>query len=172
MSGARRMATTIDEITVLPDHARVVIIGAGIVGTSAAYYLTRYGWRDVVVLDQGALFQVPGSTSHAPGLMFQTNSSKTACQLAQWSVELYKQMELDGEPCFYQTGSLEIAYSPERHQELKRKVGHAKSWSLPAEIITPEETKRLIPIMNTERVSSAYYVPSDGLAKGCASSGR
>src|SRR5215471_20866443 len=147
------------------DQADVVIIGAGIVGTSAAYYLTEKGWRDIVVLDQGPLFETGGSSSHAPGLVFQLNASKTMCQLARWSVELYSSISLGGLPGFYTVGSMEIAYSPERHQELKRKLGHAMSWGLPAEIIGPEEIKRKIPILSTERIYSAFHVPSDGLAK-------
>jgi glycine cleavage system aminomethyltransferase T/glycine/D-amino acid oxidase-like deaminating enzyme len=147
------------------DRADLVIIGAGIVGTSAAYYFTEKGWRDIVVLDQGPLFETGGSSSHAPGLVFQLNPSKTMCQLARWSVELYSTISLDGLPGFYTVGSMEIAYSPERHQELTRKLGHAMSWGLPAEIIGPEEIKRQIPILSTGRIYSAFYVPSDGLAK-------
>src|SRR5215472_15861507 len=116
------------------DQADVVIIGAGIVGTSAAYYLTEKGWRDIVVLDQGPLFETGGSSSHAPGLVFQLNASKTMCQLARWSVELYSSISLGGLPGFYTVGSMEIAYSPERHQELKRKLEHAMSWAFPRKL--------------------------------------
>ena len=150
----------------VPQHARVVIIGAGIVGSSAAYYLTRYGWRDIVVLDQGPLFDVLGSTSHAPGLIFQTNPSKSVCQLARWTVELYTQLQSDGEPCFYPVGSLEVACSSERHVELKRRFGFAKAWGLPGEILSPNEVRELVPLMDTGRIQSAYHVPSDGIAKG------
>jgi glycine/D-amino acid oxidase-like deaminating enzyme len=147
------------------DHAELVIIGAGIVGSTAAYYLSEKDWRDIVVLDQGPLFETGGSSSHAPGLVFQLNASKTMCQLARWSVELYSGISHDGLPGFHAVGSLEIAYSPERHEELKRKLGHAMSWGLAADIIGPEEVKRKIPILATDRIHSAFYVPSDGLAK-------
>jgi glycine/D-amino acid oxidase-like deaminating enzyme len=83
------------------DRAGVVVIGAGIVGCSAAAHLTGLGWRDVVVLDQGPLFEAGGSTSHAPGLVFQTNPSKTMTQLASYGVERYSELESDGKPCFY-----------------------------------------------------------------------
>src|SRR5687768_2738389 len=106
-------------------QADVVIIGAGIVGCSAAYHLAEKGWNNIVVIDQGPLFETGGSTSHAPGLVFQLNTSKAMCQLARWSVELYSGI---GRNTFYGVGSLEIAYSPERHEELKRKLGHALSW--------------------------------------------
>lgn len=147
------------------DHAQLVIIGAGIVGSSAAYYLTQKGWSDIVVLEQGPLFEVPGSTSHAPGLVFQLNAAKTMCQLSRWSVELYSQMAVNGQPGFHPVGSLEIAYTPERREELKRKLGHAMSWGLPAELISPEEVKHKIPILAAEHVYSALHVPGDGLAK-------
>ena len=151
----------------LPEKARVVIIGAGVVGSSAAHYLTLHGWRDVVVLDQGPLFEVLGSTSHAPGLVFQTNPSRTVCQLAQWTVDLYNELSLEDEgPCFYPVGSIEIAYSRERQRELKRRLGFARSWGLPAQIITPAGVKSLIPNLDIQRVHGGYHVPSDGLGKG------
>ncbi len=85
--------------------ARVVIIGAGIVGCSTAYHLAKLGWRDIVVIDQGPLFTTGGSTSHAPGLVFQTNSSKTMAQLAMYTVELYSQLESAEGPAYYPVGS-------------------------------------------------------------------
>jgi len=80
--------------------ASVVIVGAGIVGCGVADHLTRLGWRDVVVLDQGPLFEAGGSTSHAPGLVFQTKPSKTMTNLASYSGKGYSELELDGKPCF------------------------------------------------------------------------
>ena len=76
--------------------ASVVIVGSGIVGCSVADHLTRLGWRGVVVLDQGPLFEAGGSTSHAPGLIFQANPSKTMSSLASYSVRRYSELELDG----------------------------------------------------------------------------
>ena len=75
---------------VLPDRARIVIVGAGIVGCSTAFHLTEHGWTDVVVLDQGPLFETGGSTSHAPGLVFQVNPSRTVSKLAQDTVAIYE----------------------------------------------------------------------------------
>jgi dimethylglycine oxidase len=147
------------------DEARVVIIGAGIVGSSAAYYLSQKGWGDIVVIEQGPLFEAGGSTSHAPGLVFQTNFSKAMCLLSQWSVQLYSQLQLNDQPCFYPVGSMEIAYTPERHEDLKRKLGHALAWGLEGALIAPEEIERKIPIIDTRHVYSAFYVPSDGVAK-------
>ena len=96
------------------DRAQTVIIGAGIVGVSAAYHLTELGVTDVLVLDQGPLFETGGSTSHAPGIIFQTNGSRTMCRIAQDSVALYDSLDLDGERCWYGVGGLEVATTPER----------------------------------------------------------
>src|SRR6516162_5164889 len=118
--------------------ARLVVIGAGIVGCSAAFHLTRLGWREIVVLDQGPLFETGGSTSHAPGLVFQTNPSKAMTELAKQTVDLYSQLSLDGQPCFYPVGSMEVAATPARWEELKRRLGFGMSWGLRGELITPE----------------------------------
>lgn len=146
-------------------HAQVVIIGAGIVGCSTAYYLTKMGWKDVVVLDQAPLFMTGGSTSHAPGLVFQLNASRTVCHLARHTAELYAELRLDGEPVWYPVGSFEVASTPERWEELKRKLGHAKSWGLPAELIGPQEAGRMVSLMRADLLHGALYVPSDGIAK-------
>lgn len=149
-------------------HAQVVIVGAGIVGCSVAYHLTRLGCTDVVVLDQGPLFQTGGSTSHAPGLMFQLNASKSITALARDSVATYRTLALDGRPIFDEVGSLEVAYSPERWEELKRKEGHAKSWGLPAELISAGAIRDLIPLMRVDHLHGAIHVPSDGVGRASA----
>ena len=96
----------------LPKHARAVIIGAGIAGCSVAYHLSKLGWREIVIVDQGPLFETGGSTSHAPGLVFQINASKTMTEFARHSVDLWTQMELDGEPCARQVGSMKSPGRP------------------------------------------------------------
>ena len=149
----------------LPAAARVVIIGAGIVGCSAAYHLTRLGWQDVVVIDQGPLFRTGGSTSHAPGLVFQNNVSRTVCGFAMHSVETYRDLQLDGEPVYWEVGSLEVATTPERWEELKRKQGHATSWGLTTHLIGPDEITRLVPIMRTDHLYGGIHVPTDGTVK-------
>jgi len=154
----------------LPDRARVVIIGAGIVGCSAAYHLTRLGWRDVVVIDQGPLFRAGGSTSHAPGLVFQNNVARTTCRFAIDTVETYRNLQLDGEPVYWEVGSLEVAATPERWEELKRKHGHATSWGLKTRLIGPDEISRLVPIMRTDHLYGAIHVPSDGTVRAVQAS--
>ena len=101
------------------DRAGTVIVGAGLVGTSAADHLAALGVTDGLGLDQGPLFETGGSTSHAPGLVFQTNGSRTMCRVAQDTVALYASLDLDGEPGWYGVGGIEVATTPERMQELK-----------------------------------------------------
>ena len=146
------------------DKARVVIIGAGIVGCATAYYLTKMGWRDVVVVEQGPLFETGGSTTHAPGLVFQVNVSKMMAHFAQQTVELYSSLELDGRPCWYSVGSMEVAWTKERLEDLKRKVGFARSWGIEAEVIGPKEAQDKIPLL-TDKTYGAMYVPIDGIAR-------
>ena len=149
------------------DRAHTVIIGAGIVGTSAAFHLTELGVTDVLVLEQGPLFETGGSTSHAPGIIFQTNGSRTMCRIAQDSVALYDSLDLDGERCWYGAGSLEVATTPERMQELKRRQGFARSYGIDGtELLTPAETAERSPLLDPSTILGAYWVPSDGAAKG------
>lgn len=147
------------------ERATVVIIGGGIVGCAAAYHLTRLGVRDVLLLEQGPLFATGGSTSHAPGIIFQTNPSRTMTRFARETVELYDSLELDGKPCWYGVGSLEVATTPERWADLHRKLGWAKSWGLPASLVSPDEAARRLPLLDPAKILGAYAVPTDGVAK-------
>ena len=144
----------------IPRRARVVVVGAGIAGCSVAYHLTQLGWRDIVVVDQGPLFETGGSTSHAPGLVFQINPSKTMTSFARYTVDLWSRLELDGVPCAKSVGSLEVAWTPERLADLKRKAGHGRSWGVEAHILSTAETRDLFPLVS-ERILGAIYVPSD-----------
>lgn len=159
MEGAEETVETMER------QARLVIIGAGIVGCSVAYHLTQKGWRDIVVVEQGPLFETGGSTSHAPGLVFQTNPSKAMTELAKETVELYSHLSLNDQPCFYPVGSMEVAYTPARWEELQRRFGFALSWGLSAELLTPEEARDRLPLLDAARIHGAYYVHGDGIAK-------
>ncbi len=133
----------------MQQHARLVIIGAGIVGCSAAYHFAKLGWRDVVVLEKGELFEIDGSSSHAPGGMFLTNSSKMMVEFAKYSRAFYDEFNTDpAEPALFGTGGLEVAYTPERLRDLQRRKGWAHAYGLPAEVISPAETTRLIPLID------------------------
>ncbi len=146
-------------------QANLVIIGAGIVGASAAYHLTKLGWRDIVVVDKGPLYETGGSTSHAPGLVFQTNGSKMMCEFAQYTVDLLMSLNSEQHPAFYQVGGIEVAYTKARWAELHRRYGWARSYGLEAEIISPKEVQEHIPILDPTVIEGGYYVPSDGDAK-------
>lgn len=146
-------------------RASLVIIGAGIVGTATAHYLSQLGWRDIVVVEQGPLFAAGGSTSHAPGLVFQTNNSKTMTAFARETVALYNSLEHEGRPCWYGVGSLEVAATPERWADLQRRRGWARSWGLESCLLSPDETKARIALIDESKILGAYFVPSDGVAK-------
>jgi glycine cleavage system aminomethyltransferase T/glycine/D-amino acid oxidase-like deaminating enzyme len=146
------------------DQAHVVIIGAGIVGCSVAYHLTELGWTDVLVVDQGPLFDTGGSTSHAPGLAYQTNFSRTMSLLAKYSVDLYSSLTLRGEPCGCKTGGMEIAWTPERWQDLKRKTTAGRAWGLDVELLSASEARDKAPLLS-ERVLGAMYAPGDSVVR-------
>jgi len=148
------------------DRAQTVVVGAGIVGASAAYHLAELGEPDVQVLDQGPLFETGGSSTHAPGLAFQTNGSRMMCRIAQESVALYRTLDVDGDPGWYGVGGIEVATTAARMQELMRRLGFARSYGLEgAELLTPEETAQKIPLLDPSTILGAYHVPSDGIAK-------
>jgi glycine cleavage system aminomethyltransferase T/glycine/D-amino acid oxidase-like deaminating enzyme len=143
---------------------RVVIIGAGIVGANLADELSTRGWTSVTVLEQGPLTLAGGSTSHAPGLVFQTNPSKTMTQFAAYTVDKLLSLGDEGVACFNQVGGLEIATTPERLEDLKRKLGYATSWGIEGRIIDPDECTKHYPLLNQDMVLGGLHVPSDGLA--------
>jgi glycine cleavage system aminomethyltransferase T/glycine/D-amino acid oxidase-like deaminating enzyme len=144
---------------------RVVIIGAGIVGANLADELTERGWHQVTVVDQGPIPLTGGSTSHAPGLVFQTNASKTMAEFATYTVEKFKALDVDGAWCFNQVGGLEIATTPERLAELHRRQGWATSWGVPGEVVDPQRCAELHPLVDPEAVLGGLHTPTDGLAK-------
>ena len=142
----------------------IVIIGAGIVGTNLADELVARGWNNITVLDQGPLNLPGGSTSHAPGLVFQTNPSKTMSAFAQYTVEKFLSLTEDGVSCFDQVGGLEVATTETRLADLKRKLGYAASWGIDGRILSQAECKELYPLLNEEDILGGLHVPSDGLA--------
>ncbi|MFJ4210815.1 FAD-dependent oxidoreductase [Paenarthrobacter sp. NPDC089675] len=143
---------------------RIVIIGAGIVGTNLADELVQRGWNNITVLDQGPLNMPGGSTSHAPGLVFQTNPSKSMALFAKYTVEKLLSLTEDGQSCFNQVGGLEVATTETRLADLKRKLGYAQAWGIEGRILSREECKALYPLINEEEILGGLHVPSDGLA--------
>jgi glycine cleavage system aminomethyltransferase T/glycine/D-amino acid oxidase-like deaminating enzyme len=153
------------QLTARSSQPKVVVIGAGIVGCALADELTSRGWTDVTVLEQGPLFATGGSSSHAPGLVFQTNPSKTMTEFASYTVRKYTALSLDGQWCFQQLGGLEVATTPERLADLHRKHGLAASWGVEGRVLDPGECAALHPLVDRERILGGLHVPSDGLAK-------
>ncbi|CAG9992940.1 unnamed protein product [Clonostachys byssicola] len=139
--------------------SKVVIIGAGIVGVNVADELVSRGWNDITVIEQGPLNMPGGSTSHAPGLVFQVNSSKTLTSFATYTVS--KLLSLD---CFNQVGGLEIATTLERLEDLKRKHGWASSLGIETRILGPEECRIKYPLLKEDGILGGLHIPSDGLA--------
>ncbi|MFE0138061.1 FAD-dependent oxidoreductase [Streptomyces sp. NPDC059037] len=144
---------------------RVVVIGAGIVGCSLADELTARGWTDVTVLEQGPLPAPGGSTSHAPGLVFQTGPSKTLTAFATYTVQKFGSLEVDGLSCFNPVGGLELATTDERWADLHRKAGYAASWGIRAELVSSARCKEMWPLIDESRVIGGLHTPDDGLAR-------
>lgn len=140
-----------------PPH--VLIIGAGVVGSALADELTERGWTDVTVVDQGPLPSPGGSSSHAPGLVFQTNISKTLTELATYTVE-----KLSGLGCLQQLGGLEVATTEARWHDLERRHGLATSWGVEGFLLSPAECVALHPLLDADRLFGGFHVPTDGLA--------
>jgi dimethylglycine oxidase len=151
------------------DAAQVVIVGAGIVGTALAEHLAALGCSDVMVLERSASADTGGSTSHAPGLVFSINDSRTMTRFATASIERYRRGESsegtasEGPP-FSPVGSLEVAWTPERWQDLHRKHGVAMSWGIESALLDPQEARRMLPLLS-DRILGALYVPQDGAAR-------
>src|SRR5437762_3159037 len=146
----------------IPSHARVVIIGGGIVGCSVAYHLTKLGWRDVLVLERRQLSC--GTTWHAAGLVGQLRSSHNLTHLASYGAVLYEQLEAEtGQATgFRRSGSISVARTAERMIELKRGASMAKCFGVDVELISPREAGRLWPLMRTDDLAGAVWIPRDG----------
>jgi 4-methylaminobutanoate oxidase (formaldehyde-forming) len=148
----------------LPSHARVVIIGGGIIGCSVAYHLTKLGWRDVVLLEQGRL--TCGTTWHAAGLIGQMRPNRTMTRMSRYGIELYAGLERETGLAtgWKQCGSVNVAATPERLVALKRTFANAKSFGVEAEFISPQEAGKLWPLMRTDDLTGAVLIPGDGKA--------
>src|SRR5215475_236755 len=143
-------------------RARAVVIGGGVGGCAVLYWLTKLGWSDVVLVERSEL--TSGSTFHSAGLVGQLRGSLSLTKMMMSSVELYRTLgeEVGLETGWREVGSLRLASSPERMEELARQSGWAKTFGLPLELISAGEAQRLFPPMTTEGVLGAAFLPTDG----------
>jgi 4-methylaminobutanoate oxidase (formaldehyde-forming) len=150
--------------TELPSRAQVVVVGGGVIGTSTAYHLTRLGWSDVLLVEQGSLSG--GTTWHAAGLVGQLRASEAGTRLVQYSGELYARLEDEtGLSAGYkQCGGLIVARTPERLTQLRRTAATADAFGLECELLTPGEALERWPVMQVDDLVGAIWLPGDGKA--------
>ena len=148
-------------VTELRD-AEIIIIGGGVIGCSLAYHLSRMGHKDILLLERGQLTH--GATWHAAGLVGQLRSTRNKTRLMQKSVELYDELEtITGQAVDWRkVGSLRLACSPERMLEIRRSATLAKSFGLEFHVISANEARELFPLMSTDGVLGAAFIPGDG----------
>jgi glycine cleavage system aminomethyltransferase T/glycine/D-amino acid oxidase-like deaminating enzyme len=144
------------------DRAQAVVVGGGVGGCSVLYWLTRLGWDDVVLVERAEL--TSGSTFHSAGLVGQLRSTLSLTKMMMGSVDLYRSLEAEVglETGWQEVGSLRLASSQERMEEIARQAGWAKTFGLPLELVSPSEAAELFPPMTTEGVLGAAFLPTDG----------
>jgi glycine cleavage system aminomethyltransferase T/glycine/D-amino acid oxidase-like deaminating enzyme len=136
-----------------------VVIGAGIVGNSLAYHLTRLGVTDITLIDKGPLPNPGGSTGHASNFIFPVDHSKEMTSLTLESMRQYKDLDV-----FIESGGIEIARTQERMQELTRRMASARSWGIePVELLTPGQVKERVPYINAELLLGGFFTPGAGV---------
>lgn len=142
----------------IPRHAAIVVIGSGIVGSSIVYHLAKQNWKEIVLIEKGALPSPGGSTGHASNFIFPVDHSKTMTQLTQDSVEQYKELGV-----FKESGGIELARLPANFKELGRRLDSAKSWGEPAELLSPHQIKELVPFVNVDLILGGFWSPTVGV---------
>ena len=138
--------------------ASAVIIGAGIVGNSVAHHLARLGWRDLVLVDKGPMPNPGGSTGHASNFIFPIEYAKMMFELTADSTAQYQDLGV-----FTRSGGIEVARTAERMTELRRRCSQAKSWGIPAELISPAEVGKLVPYLDESVILGGAYFPTVGV---------
>src|SRR5256886_2436829 len=137
------------------ERARAVVIGGGITGTSVVYHLAKAGWRDVVLVEKDEL--TSGSTCHAAGLVTQFNPSPTMMRFRRYSIELYQELGI-----FETVGSLRFASSKDQLMELQRGVSRARGIGLDVDLVSADESARLMPVITRNSLYGSVWVPGDG----------
>jgi glycine cleavage system aminomethyltransferase T/glycine/D-amino acid oxidase-like deaminating enzyme len=145
-------------MSAFPTRAKVVVIGAGIVGNSLAYHLAKLGWTDIVQLDKGTLPNPGGSTGHASNFIFPTDHSKEMTALTLDSVVQYQELGV-----FTQSGGIEVARTTERMQELTRRMASSRSWGIESELLDPAGVKALVPFLDESVILGGFHTPSVGV---------
>ena len=146
----------------LPTHARAVIVGGGVIGCSVAYHLTKLGWTDVVLLERKQL--TCGTTWHAAGLIAQLRATQNMTRLAKYSQELYGTLEEETGVAtgFKRVGSITVALTDERMEELRRQLSMARAFGVEVDEISPEEVKARYEHLNIDGVVGGVWLPKDG----------
>ena len=145
----------------VPSRAKIVIIGGGVGGTSVAYHLTKLGERDVILLDRSDL--TSGSTFHSAGLVGQLRADPTLTKMNMHSVNLYRELESsETPPSWVECGSIKLASTPERLEEIRRQIGWAKTFGLDLHEISPKEAQERFPLIDLDGVVGACIMESDG----------
>jgi 4-methylaminobutanoate oxidase (formaldehyde-forming) len=146
----------------MADHARAVIIGGGVGGTSVAYHLAERGWTDIVLIDRAEL--TSGSTFHSAGLVGQLRGSVTLTKMMMYGASLYGRLaeETGVDPSWHPVGSLRLASSTARFEELQRQAGWGQTFGLPIELVSASEARDRFPLMSTDGVLGAVWLPTDG----------
>jgi glycine cleavage system aminomethyltransferase T/glycine/D-amino acid oxidase-like deaminating enzyme len=143
----------------VPTHARVVIIGAGIVGNSMAWHLANLGWRDILLVEKGVLPNPGGSTGHASNFIFLTDHSKEMAAFTIDSARQYRELGV-----YSETGGIEVARTPERMEELKRRMASSLSWGVEdTRLLTPTEVKAMVPFIDETVILGGFYTPAVGV---------
>ncbi len=148
----------------LPSSAKVVVIGGGVVGSSTAYHLAKFGWKDTILLERDQL--TSGTTWHAAGLVSQLGPSAGVTKIRKYSLELYKKLEkeIDFSSGLKLNGALSIATTKERWQELKRQATTAQLFDVNVEVLNADQIKKIYPIINEKDVLGGIFMPGDGQA--------
>lgn len=149
----------------LNPQPHIVIIGLGVVGAALVDELTLRGMKNVTVFDQGPLYVTGGSSSHAPGFVFQTTPNRTMTELAGRTLDKLDGKSLGGQWLSKRVGGIEIATTADREHDLKRRLGLADSWGVPAELIDADQCEQLWPGLDTSSVLGALFTPNDGIVK-------
>src|SRR3954467_13067769 len=149
---------------ILPRQARIVIVGGGIVGCSTAYHLSLMGERDVLLLEQGKL--TCGTTWHAAGLVGQMRPNRNMTRMSRYGIELYATLEQETGLAtgWKQCGSVNVARTPERMKVLRRQLALARSFGVECQEISPKEAGEKLPIVRTDDLQGALWLPGDGKA--------